>query len=154
MSDSSTDNSAPRTRYPLSRGWAKAKLIRELAQMEKTQVTLAEEYGVAQSSISEFAQRNATEISAARADIENQFASAWIADKMARIAEYQAEVEDINAARSNGIHKILDVEMIKAKMTILRAVADELGQIPTKVNVSVTQRVTHIVEGVDLENLR
>lgn len=154
MSDSPTDAVVPRTRYPLERGNVRWKLIHELARGEKPQTVLAEEYGVVQSAISQFRDRHLTEINEVRADIENEFAGLWIADKKRRVAEYQAEIELIEEVRGGTVRNMRDVELSKLKAAVLRAVADELGQIPARMNVSVNHKVTYVIEGVDMENLR
>jgi predicted transcriptional regulator len=152
--DSSSNAITPRVLRPLEKGWVRYRLIRELAQMEKPQTVLAEEYGVTQGAISQFATRHASEVAEVKADIENEFAGLWIADKKQRIAEYAAEIELIDEARGGTVRNMRDVELSKLKAAVMRAVADELGQIPARMSVSVTQRVTYTIEGVDPEQLR
>jgi len=153
--NSPTDEVATRrTRYPLERGHVRWKLIHELARGEKTRTALAKEYGVTQSAITQFADRHRTRIDEVRADIENEFAGLWIADKRRRIEEYAAEIDLIEEVRAGTVRNMRDVELSKLKAAILRAVADELGQIPARMNVSVNQKVTYVIEGVDPETLR
>lgn len=142
-------------RYPLERGWNKRKLIREAAQMELTQTELAAKYGVTQSAISHFIQRHADEIEAVKREIENEFAGLWIAKKEARLAELQQDVEDINelgelVTKDHRYHNLM-----KRKQDALKAVAEELGQLPPRVNVSVDNKtVNYKVEGIELDDLK
>ncbi len=150
----SPNPNAKRKQYSLERGWVTRKLIHELARMEKTVTKLAEEYGVYPSAISQFKARHATEIDEIKKDIEDAFAGLWITNKSLRIAEYQAEIDIIEDSRGGGIRSMSDVEMSKLKSAILKAVAEELGQIPNKVSLDVRQKVTYEIEGIDPESLR
>lgn len=155
-SDAPTNSPPIKHRRPLNRGWAKVKLIRELAQMEKTQTQLAAEYGVTQGAISQFANKHKAEIDAVKADIENELAGLWIAEKKNRIAEYQADVELLTASVGDELtegKEASEAFLLRIKASLLKSVADELGDIPAKVNVNVTQKITYSVEGVDLANL-
>lgn len=141
------DGEGERQKYPLERGWVKLKLIRELATGTKTQVVLADEYGVAEHSITRFKRRHLTEIQEVQADIENKFASLWIAQKEYRLAELQHDVDEIGDTR--------DPEMMRNKHTALKQAAEELGQLPSRFNMQVnTAPITYKIEGVDLEQLR
>ncbi len=134
-------------RGDLERGWARSRLILQLAQQELTQVQLAREYGVVQSSISEFRDRHADEIAFQREKIEDQFAALWIADKRNRIAESQDDVEAINKA----LVAEPDEKLLRAKLAIMRQVAEELGQLKTSIEVG--GKLTYEVKGVDLSRL-
>lgn len=143
-----------RTRYPLERGHVRYKLVHELARGEKPRAQLATEYGVVPSAITQFADRHQTEIDEVKADIENEFAGLWVADKKRRIAEYQADIEIVTDAVGGTPANMKDAELMKLKATLIRAVADELGQIPARMNINVTQKITYSIEGVDPEALR
>lgn len=141
----------------LERGWRKGALIRELAEGERSQVALAGQYGVVQSSISEFAARHADEIAFVRENLEDEFAGIWVAKKTNRLREYEADLERIADALdvpdSGGME---EKDLIAAKHRALRAVAEELGQLPNRMSVSaeVQTRVTYTVPGVDVSDLR
>jgi archaellum component FlaC len=135
-------------RNKLEKGWAKSRLIMELARMEKTQVDLAQEYGVVQSSISEFASRHRDEIEAHKAHIKDELFGLWIADKRNRLAEYQTDVEAINDA----LESEADEKLLRAKLAVMRQVAEELGQLKAQVDLS--GRLTYVIEGVDMDALR
>lgn len=147
MDDSSieepeTEETRPRK---LTQGHIVTKLCRELAVAEKSQVQLAEEYGVAQSSISTFKKRHQERIKQIQQNLDDEFAGLWIAEKANRIAEYQADVEMIGTTSK--------ADLLRVKATILKAVSEELGQLPARVNVTVTNPVTYIVKGANPEDL-
>lgn len=145
--DTAAKGSAKRHAYPLSRGWVKHKLIHEVARKEKSTTQLAEEYGVTTSAISQFKTRHATRIAEVEQDIENAFAGLWIAQKEARLAEYQEDVDRIGDAD--------DPALLRIKAAMLKAVAEEMGHLPTKTSMQVEKnKVTYTIEGVDLDELR
>jgi len=141
--DEARDSPDKPTRHPLRKPHVKHRLVHELARGEKTHDKLAGEYGVGRSGISEFASRHAAKIEEVRADLENEFAGLWIAQKAARIAEL-AEMYDDDT---------LDPEERKIRKDLLRAAAEELGQIPNKAVVSLAQPVTVRLEGVNVDDL-
>jgi len=140
--------------------------------MDKTNADLARKYGVERAAIGKFAKRYATEIDEVKAQIEDEMAGLWIAMKKARIAEYQQSLEDINdllaldldpetAPRETADENELVIvgaklpALLKAKATVLHQVAEEMGQLPARVQVNVNdQRVNYVIEGVDLAALR
>lgn len=132
----------------LERGWAKARLILELAQGEKTQVQLAREYGCDHSGISRFASRHADEIETRRTDLANEWAGLWVTEKRSRMAEYQDDVEAIN----NALTDEPDEKLLRAKLAIMRQVAEELGQL--KDVVQLEGQLTFRVDGIDPAVLR
>lgn len=136
-----------RRAYPLERGWVKYKLIRELATNVKTQAQLAEEYGVSDVSISKFKTRHLTEVNEVTAQLEDEFAALWLANKASRIAELQADIDNIGDS--------LDPDLLKAKHAAIRNAAEELGQLPSRYNVQVNNApVTYRIDGVDMDQLR
>lgn len=130
----------------LERGWVKHRLIRDLALGEKMATELAEQYGVSRTSISNFKKKYGMEIEDVRNNLADEYAGQWVATKMSRIAEYQNAAEKM----ANG-HSPRNAEVL---VTILKAVAEELGQLPARTQVSVnTQQVTYQVVGIDPEEL-
>lgn len=133
--------------YPLERGWVKYKLIRELAQGIKSQAKLAEEYGVNVGSIAKFKTRHQTEIDETAAGFEDEFAALWVAQKAQRLAELQSDIDAIDSDA--------DPDRLKIKHAALKQVAEELGQLPSRMAVNVnTAPVTYKIEGVDMDKLR
>lgn len=129
------------------KGFVAAKLIRELAIDEKPQTQLAEEYGVRQSTISMFKTRHAQRITEVRDDLANEFAGLWIAMKANRLAEYQADVEAINAKAQASKTTMADSEMIRTKASLLKSVAEELGQLPGRASTVINTPVVYQIQG-------
>ena len=127
--------------------WLRRTLCRELAAGEVKRAALARKYGVTPAAITLFAKRHGAEIDAIKRDLDDQFAGLWIADKAARIATYQADLEQ-SSTGGFGTH----FEQIRTRTQILRAVAEELGQLPGKQPI-ISAVVQHIIVGVDLEQL-
>jgi hypothetical protein len=142
----SSDVDAPRVRIPLERGWARAKLIRELALEEQPQVELAEYYGVAQTTISAFKKRHWVEIERIRNNLADEYADLWIAQKRNRLAELQAAAEKLAGKP--------DARSAEVLAKLLKDAAEELGDLPTRTQVNVnTANVTYEIVGVDPEVL-
>jgi chaperonin cofactor prefoldin len=136
----------------LEKGWTKRTLMHELARMEKTQTKLAEEHNVTVSAINQFKTRHATEIQELKNKIEDQFAGLWITKKENRLAEYQQAFEDIENELEGGG---MDVDYVKAKIKILKSVAEEMGHLPSRTTVQVqTTPVVYQVHGVNIEAMK
>jgi hypothetical protein len=136
----------PATKGTLERGWVKHRLIRDLAIAEKSQRELAAIYGVSTNSITNFKKRYALEVEEVRNNLADEYASLWIGQKMKRIAEYQEAAEKMAQGKTPRNAEVL--------VSILKAVAEELGQLParTQVNVSTETTVYEIV-GLDPEDI-
>lgn len=126
----------------------KLALKRELAAGEATQVVLAAKYGMSQHGISDFAKRNARAIDDIRDHLADPLAGLWIADKANRVSAYLDEFERLSVAKGAEHH-----EWSKARQAALRAVADELGAIPNRAQVTMTV-VRDEVVGVDVEDIK
>lgn len=161
----------------LERGWRRTWLIDKLAKTEATHDALARALGVGKSAVGMFAMRHREEIDARRVELTQALTNLWITDKLHRLAEYQQDVQDINdiveekleaaqPAPFNPLDPANDGKStpsatddlpawLRVKTAILRAAAEELGQLPQRVNVQVGGSVvTYKVEGVDMEALR
>ena len=95
-----------------------------------------------------FAKRHQAEIDELKANADDAFAGLWIADKSARMAAYQADLE-LSGTGKYGSHW----EQIRTRTQILKQVAEELGQMPPRAGIVVIP-VTHVIEGVDVEALK
>ena len=138
---------AARRSLPLERGWVRYKLIRQLAEGLKSNIQLAEEHGCTATAISQFKGRHLTDIEEQARDFENEFAALWIANKAARLALLQDDIEQ--TAES------YEPDMLKIRHAALHQAAKELGQVPSAAGVQVqTQTATFKINGVDLEQLR
>lgn len=141
------------------RGWKIGALKRDLADGKESQAILGMKYGVSQQAVSDFAARHELEITAMREAAEDAYAGMWIADKRARMAVYMEGAERVqellqdvgNGARSNKEAS----ELIRTQQAGLRAVAEELGDLPQRVRVEGGDTpVKHVIEGVDVEGLK
>lgn len=130
----------------LERGWVKHRLVRDMAIGEKSQRTLAAQYGVSQTSISSFKRRHLMEIEEVRNNMADEYAGLWVAKKMERIAEYQQAAEKMANGSSPRNQEVL--------VSILKAVAEELGQLPTRTAVQVSNETTvYQVVGVSVDDI-
>lgn len=136
----------PATKNHLERGWVKHRLVRDMAIGEKTRAQLAEQYGVSLTSVTSFRKRHQLEIEEVRNNLADEYAGLWVAKKMQRIAEYQQAAEKMAKNESPRNQEVL--------VSILKAVAEELGQLParTQVNVSTEQTVYQVV-GVSVDDI-
>ena len=176
---SSTSNSVDRQHKLTGDVRTRVELIRELAVGELTFIALAKKYGVTSPSINGFAKKHAEEIARQRADLEDRVANLWIAQKYARIAEYQrsaeiaiAEIDKALAGRliigkedpdtedmEDGATPAADVSgpiarYARIRDRALRSVAEELGQLPQRTTFLMEKTtIRHIVEGVDVDKL-
>lgn len=130
----------------LERGWVKHRLIRDFALGEKSGREMAKEYGVSETSMSAFKRRNAMEIEEVRNHLADEYAGVWVATKLNRIREYQEAAEKMASGSSPRNQEVL--------VSILKAVAEELGQLPARQQVNVsTENVTYQIVGIDLDDL-
>jgi hypothetical protein len=134
------------------------RLIRDLAKGEHRDAELARRHGVSRPAILEFKRRHAEAIEHQRAHLEDVFASIEFADKGARVAELSNDAADIAAilgdpetAAKAGVQY---AEMVRAKQSALRAIAVELGQLPSRMQVLVGGSLDVQVNGVDVGALK
>lgn len=140
-----TDN-RPAGKNHLERGWVRHRLIRDFALGEKTGQELARQYGVSSNSISSFKKRHSLEIEEVRNNLADEYAGVWVAQKLARIQEYQVAAEKMANGDSPRNAEVLT--------SILKAVAEELGQLPARTQVSVsTEQVTYQIVGISPDDI-
>lgn len=142
----------------LERGDVRVKLIRELALGEKTQAQLAEVYGCTRQAVHAFVQRHAADIARARERIDDEFVSVELASKVARVAILNDQVlqavellSDPDNALRAGVGR---AEMERIIQSGTRAIADELGQIPQRVQMEIGGKFDVTINGVDLSALK
>jgi hypothetical protein len=148
----------------LYRGHKRLELCRDLALSELSHRELAHREGVATADIAAFAQDHQTEIAEVRAALAGQLAietaGLWISKKQNRLAEYQAEIEEIRdylaELRGAGIswsraHR----DMLKMYMDMFRQTADELGAYPQRAQAPARtgQTVHYIIDTANPEAL-
>lgn len=140
----------------LERGATKWRLIRDLAQGEHTQDQLATTYNCIQQTISAFASRHKEEILAHREKIDDAYAGLWVTQKPDRIAVHQESVEYVTELLESSEVASVDgkVQLLRARAAALRAVAEELGSLPTRVRLEGGgEPIRHVLEGVNTEDL-
>jgi hypothetical protein len=129
----------------LYRGRLRLELVRDLAMGEWSPASLAQRLGVDTADIEAFAKTYAKDIDEVRQALAGQLAieasGLWITKKQNRIAELQADFDEINDVLSQmrlGTYRPTDNDgtnlgsrrhraLLKSKMDILSAVADELS---------------------------
>lgn len=136
----------PAVKGHLERGWVKHRLIRDFALGEKTGAQLAEQYGCSQTSVSAFKKRYALEIEEVRNNLADEYAGVWVARKLDRIKEYQEAAEKMASGSSPRNAEVL--------VSILKAVAEELGQLPARTQVNVnTETTVYEIVGVSVDDI-
>lgn len=130
----------------LERGWVKHRLIRDFALGEHTGRDLAVIYGCSVTSISQFKKRYALEIEEVRNNLADQYAGVWVARKMDRIREYQQAAEKMASGSSPRNAEVL--------VSILKAVAEELGDLPARTQVNISQENTvYEIVGLSVDDI-
>lgn len=149
------------------------EVVRLLAAKDISRTEIARRYDVTPSAVTQFADRFAEEIRAVEADMEDEFAGIAIASKVARLAAYEElygiattpspkvapngkiireYVTDEDGVTSEAMVMETDV---RAAAQLLKQAAEEMGQLPTRLQVAGGLDVTtkYVVEGVAPEDL-
>lgn len=141
----------------LERGHVRARLVRELATGEHSQAELARRHGCSRQAVSDFARRHAERIADVAGRLDDEFAALWVASKVARLAEYQQDIEDVEALLADpetaAKAGVAWAEVKRVKQAALRAVAEEAGQLPARVQVQHSGSLDVRLNGVDLDAL-
>jgi hypothetical protein len=146
------------------RGRQRLMLISDLAMGEWSLEELATRMGLPVADIRVFAETYAHEISevsqALAGHLSIETAGLWVTKKQHRMAEYQAEIEEIDQyiaeLRRNGVkwsrsHR----DMLRARQDLYRQVADEVGAYPQRQAAPVRQgsSVHYIIDTEDSDAL-
>jgi len=156
-------------------GLRKREIIRLLAAEEISRSEIARRYDVSPAAVTLFAQRNEEEIAAVRADMNDAFAGILIANKANRLEAYQElyevattpapklaangkVVQDIIVDPETGeasVGTVMEVD-VRAAAQVLKQAAEEMGQLPTRLQVQGGLDVTtnYRIEGVDPEAMK
>lgn len=130
----------------LERGWVKHRLIRDFALGEKTGKALSKQYGCSEAAMSHFKKRHELEIEEVRNNLADEYAGVWVAQKLDRIREYQNAAEKMASGETARSQEVL--------VNILKAVAEELGDLPARTQVQVSsENVTYQLVSIDPEDL-
>jgi hypothetical protein len=147
------------------RGRRRLALIRDLALGEWTPDHIAEQIGLPADDVRAFAREHEKEIDEVRAALAGHLAietaGLWITKKQNRIAEYQAEAEEIDeflaAERKNGpdFNRLVR-DAIRMKLDLFRQTAEELGAYPQRAAAPARQGSTvhYVIETDDAEAMR
>lgn len=142
----------------LERGYVKAQLLRALATGEHSQSELARRHDVSPAAVSQFASRHAERIADIASRLDDEFAHLWAAQKANRLAELQQDIEDVEALLNNEDNAVKAgvswAEVKRIKQAAIRAIAEETGQLPGRVQVEHSGSLDVRVNGVDLETLK
>ena len=145
-------------RGALERPSVQVRLIRDLAKGEHRDAELARRYGVTRPSLQAFKTRHADRIAHVRGHLDDVFAGIEFADKAARVAELSqdaAAIADVLADPATAARAGVGyAEMVRAKQSALRAIAEELGQLPSRMQVQVAGSLDVQVNGVDVGALK
>lgn len=143
------------------------QVVRLLAAEEITRSEIARRYEVTPGAVTQFADRNAEEIAAVKADMDNEFAGILIANKAMRLGVYEQLLEaattpmPVHDARTGKVmtgpngEPIMEADgNLAAK--VLKQAAEEMGQLPTRLQVAggLDVTTTYRIEGVNPEDLR
>lgn len=149
---------------PLFRGRQRLMLISGLAMGEWSHEELAAQNRVCPQDIRDFAEEFSREIQevaqALAGHLSIETAGIWVTKKQHRMAEYQAEIEEIDQylaeLREKGLrwsrsHR----DMLRARMDLYRQVADEVGAYPQRQAAPVRQgtSVHYIIDTEDSDAL-
>lgn len=152
LGNMSPEEEAAVLKQPWARGYRRHSMLRDLAEQKMSQNAIATKHGVTSGAMSLFARTpsNMVIIEEMRKNLEDKFAGIWIAQKEARILEYQQLVVDLEEALSGGA----DAALVRAKMIALKSVAEEMGQLPNRVTMESTTKSTIEVVGVNPEDVK
>lgn len=139
------------------RGHLKRALMIDLASGELSLERLGAKYGVTAPAVLHFRDRNLEEIAEIKKAIDDgvraEIAGLWIADKTARIASYQSDVDLLTDQLEDGTLEPADFRgALKVKAQVLKQVAEELGDL--RVSVDLGGEVRYSVNGVNPEELK
>lgn len=144
--------------YRLTRGHTKWRVMRMIAD-GLTQNEIAKHFDVSQAAVATFAKNNAGEIERLKTMVNDEMMALWVASKFNRLASYQQDIEDLDSALISviaaGAMTSDDVAFIKEKRQILRNVAEELGDLPSRNQVSVQgASVNYTFAGINPNDLQ
>lgn len=144
---------------PLSRGHIRWQVIRDCSDGMPNS-NICEKWGVSMNALERFKTKFRAEIEEMKRSVEEEMHGLWIARKRARIEEYEQTFEDLDAAvqellTGGGVITAADAALIKEKRGVLRAVAEELGQLPNRNQVNVQgATVSYNFQGINPDDLK
>lgn len=144
-------------RGALERPSVQIRVIRALAKKERP-AAVARQFGVTRQAMQEFRDRHRDRIAEVAANLDDAFAGIEFANKGARVAELSRQVRDIadlladpETAAKAGVQR---AEMERVVQSGLRGIAEELGQLPSRMQVQVGGQLDVAINGVALADLQ
>lgn len=138
-----------------------AEVVDALALGVTTPAQLSKQYGVTREAVYDFRKRHDAAIRARRAELGTAFAEAtglWIADREARMQELQTAAQRIIGLLENAdaadADKSMVPELTRTLAGLLHEAAEQLGQLPQRLQVQVNQVINYTVHGVDMSKLQ
>ncbi len=134
--------------------------IEMLAAGERTQAEIGRHFGVAQSVVSKFKTKHLDIIQQLQRGEIERMQLLWVSDKARRVASYQTEIEHLDELIEDmRDERIVDeygtpvdsdslVKLYKRRDSALRAVAEELGELPARIIISSNKGAKLEIEGV------
>lgn len=146
------------------------QIVRLLAAQELSLGQIAERYNCTPQAVGQFRDRNAEEIAAVRANMDDEFAGLAIASKVNRVALLQEIAEKalqpVPKISANGkvtyvtnedgeSEMVMEVDA-RAAMAALKQVAEELGQLVARTQMTgdMQTTTTYRIEGINPESLK
>lgn len=146
------------------------QIVRLLAAQELSLGQIAERYNCTPQAVGQFRDRNAEEIAAVRANMDDEFAGLAIASKVNRVALLQEIAEKalqpVPKISANGkvtyvtnedgeSEMVMEVDA-RAAMAALKQVAEELGQLVARTQMTgdMQTTTTYRIESVNVEDLK
>jgi hypothetical protein len=150
------DASDPATWAPQIRGQERQDLVDDLARGDKTHAMLADKFSRSLQAIRQFSARNSVEIAQRRqmllGEVSDEASHMWVSDKVTRIAWRLKWIEDLDAHLADpDLDPQLRSRYTRDAAMLLRAVAEELGELRTQVDVDTGPTLTSAVIGWDIE---
>lgn len=134
---------------------AHSEIIDALARGDLSIAELARRHTVTRSAIYLFRNRHADEIEARREELGHHLAeltNLWMADKHARLRELEGIYERL-AGMFDGAGPDDAPELARTLISVLHEAAEQLGQLPARVQVQSMTVVRYELPGVDMEQL-
>jgi hypothetical protein len=131
-------------------GHVRRQLVIDLAKGDLSNRDLSGKYDIAEDSVNHFARRNEQEIAAVRRDAADAYAGLWSAEKAMRLAELQQDVDELGEILVKQFEEgEVNDKLLARKHKAINMIAEELGQLPTRVTAQVEGNVEYRIVGVN-----
>lgn len=123
------------------------EVARAIVTGSPTQAELARRFGITRSAVTQWKKRHKALIEQTRASIDTEWTAIYLSEKLSRLWALQQDFELSTEQANSG-----SPDHIRVRMALLRAIAEELGDLP-RTSVMVVP-VQHQLIGVDIDQLR